>query len=210
MFFGAAVLTVTLVAAFGFGALRFLPVPSILIGFVASVIILLAGYKMAREAPKLPPANPILAALENPQPTTRAIGPQDVLGSWRFYVDAAGCTVVIDLQSEGRYRQLIAGMSGNTIECPGGQWTLDGPKLELADYRSATLGETLRAGWFFGDCEDELIIFVKDDPLAEKMLAARRETPAENFGYAPRDQAAASKQASRPANSRGSSLFADR
>ena len=70
--------------------------------------------------------------------------------------------------------QVIAENSGGLTEGPGGVWRLEGPELELNAYRGAAQGETSPARWFFGDCQGDLILFVKDDPSAEKMLVAIR------------------------------------
>jgi hypothetical protein len=172
MLFGVLLLAITAIAVLNSNRLSLtVLIPAIII----SVLLGWLGYKMPRGMPREPSAMPILAALADPTPTARAIGPQDVLGQWRFYVDAAGSTVIIDLQAGGRYRQVIVGNSGKTIDSPGGEWTLDGPNLDLSAYRSATRVETSRVRWFFGDCQSDLILFVKDDHKTEKMLVSLRE-----------------------------------
>ena len=144
-----------------------------------------------------------------PTPTARPLAPQDVQGQWRFYVDAAAGMVTVDLQADGRYSQVIAAISGERIDGPGGQWTLDranwSSRLPQRNARRSN-----RAGWFFGDCEGDLILFVKDDPEAKTMLMARRaeqdETPAEDAS--PGDTAALrATSLKRKANSRSPSLF---
>ena len=88
------------------------------------------GYKLRGWIPPEPSAEPILAAVVTPTPTARALSPADVLGQWRFYVDAAASTVTIDLQPGGRYQQVIAGNSSKRNAACDGQWTLAGPNLE--------------------------------------------------------------------------------
>ena len=207
MLFGAVLLGITAIASFGSNV----PDPAVLVaGIIVSVSVSWLGYHVRRWMPREPSAEPILAALVEPTPTTRALQPQDVLGQWRFYVDVAGSTVTVDLQAGGRYQQVIAGNSGKPIDGPGGEWTLDGPNLELSAYRGATRGETSRVRWFFGDCQDDLILFVKDDPQAETMLVARRGEIGGKPGQAPYGGDAAASGANKPtrkASSRSPSLF---
>ncbi len=163
------------------------------------------GYKLRGWIPPERSPDPILAAVMTPTPTTRTLSPADVLGQWRFYVDAAASTVTVDLQPGGRYRQLILGNSSKHDATCDGQWTLDGPNLELSAYRSATRGETGAVRWYFGDCEGGLILFVKDDPQSEMMLVARRAGNGDSPGQNPFDSDAASSQAKQPSRKAGSS-----
>ena len=132
------------------------------------------GYKMRRIKPRRPQTDNLFAALSAPSPSKQTIRPEDVCGPWQFYVDAAACTVTIDLEIDGRYRQVIVGNCGTRTDCPGGAWRLEGPYLELTSYRSASRGETGRVRWFFGDQDGEPVLFAKDDPQAERMLMAVR------------------------------------
>ena len=206
MFFAGALLAIAGIVAYHSDYLA----PLILLpGIAVSAGVGWLGYKLRGWLPPEPSPEPILAAIIAPTPTTRALSPVDVLGQWRFYVDAAASTVTIDLQPGGRYRQAIASNSSKKNVACDGQWKLDGPNLELSAYRSATQDETGLARWYFGECEGGLILFVKDDPQAETMLVARRaagDTPRQSpFG----SDAAGSRanQSSRKASSRGPSLF---
>jgi hypothetical protein len=222
MVFAAGLLAIAGIVAYQSG---YMATVVLLPGIAVSFGVGWLGYKLRGWIPPEPPPDPILAAVMAPTPTTRALSPADVLGEWRFYVDAATSTVTVELLPGGRYRQAIVGNSskcnayrqaivGNSSKCNAtcdGQWTLDGPNLELDAYHSATQGETGRVCWYFGDCEGGLILFVKDDPQSEAMLVARRaggggDTP----GQSPFGSDAASKrtnQPSRKAGSRGPSLF---
>jgi hypothetical protein len=171
------------------------------------------GYKLNGWIPPEPSPEPILAAAMTPAPTVRALSPADVLGQWRFYVDAAACTVTIDLQPGGRYQQVVIGNSSKRNDACEGQWTLDGPNLELSAYHSATQGDTGRVRWYFGDCESGLVLFVKDDPQSAAMLIARRAAAADAAGQSPFAGDAPSSRTNQPprkAASRSGSLFADR
>jgi hypothetical protein len=44
-------------------------------------------------------------------------------------IDAATSTVSIGLRGDGQYDQQIVRNGGETLECPGGAWALDGPYL---------------------------------------------------------------------------------
>ena len=208
MVFAALMLAVAAIVAFGppdMGPVVLLP------GIVISVGVGWLGYKLRDWIPPEPPPEPILAAAMSPTPTTRTLTPAEVLGQWRFYVDAASSTITIELQPGGRYRQIILGNSRKHDATGQGEWSLDGPNLELSAYRSATQGETARVRWFFGDCESGLILFAKDDPQTESMLVARRSANPDVSGESPFANEAASqpKQSSRRAGSSSPSLFTD-
>ena len=210
MVFAAALLAIAGMIAYNFADLW----PTILlVGVAVSSGVGWLGYKLRGWIPPEPSPEPILAAVMAPTPTTRTLGPHDVLGQWRFYVDAAASTVTVELLAGGRYQQVIVGSSSKRNATCDGQWTLDGPYLELSAYRSAMLDETSVARWYFGDCEGGLILFVKDDPKAETMLVARRAGTGDTPGNSPFGGDAASSrtnQPSRKASSQSPSLFVAR
>jgi hypothetical protein len=204
---GALLLVVSTIVAFNLEDAG----PAVLIGgTVASLFVVWLGYQVHRRMPPKPSDESVLAMLVEPIPTNRSLQPEDVQGRWRFYVDVAASTVTIDLLAGGRYEQVVASNAGDRTEGPGGQWTLDGANIELSAYRSAMRGTTDRVRWFFGDCDSDLILFVKDDPETETMLVAQRPEDARtpsgtSCGDAPGSQ---STPSSRKAGSRCSSLFA--
>lgn len=114
------------------------------------------------------------ATVVAPTPTTRPVQPAEVLGKWSFYVDDNASTVTIDLRNDGRYEQTIVSNHGAPRTCPGGDWTLDGAHLTLTDYCRAAGdgGDTVR--WFFGDGQDDWVLYAQDAPDADTMLLARR------------------------------------
>jgi hypothetical protein len=189
------------------------PLPALLVpGIIGSVLLGWLGYKLPRRMPRRSSAEPILTKYAKPTPIDRVLGPEDVLGQWRFYVDAVSCSVMIELQAGGYFRQAIVGNSGMRIDGPGGVWTLEGTNLTITAYHSATRGETSSVRWFFGDCQGDLILFVKDDPQAETMLVAIRMEQGENCEQAPNGGEATPSKANKPtrrANSRSPSLFVD-
>jgi len=148
--------------------------PVFALGVAASVCLGWWGYKVQCRGPRKSSAEMLLATLVAPAPSTRAIRPEDVLGPWRFYVDAVTSTVSVDLQADGRYTQVIVGNRGERIDCPGGRWTLEGPHVELTAYRSAVRAVTERVRWFFGDWQKDLVLFARDDPQGETMLLGLR------------------------------------
>ncbi len=143
-------------------------------GVIVSVCLGWLGYELHRRKPREPSTDALLATLAAPTPSARALRPEDVLGPWQFYVDAAGSTVIVDLQARGRYRQQIVGNRGERINCPGGTWTVEGPNLELTSYRSAVRATLDRVCWFFGDWQDDLVLFAKDEPESTTMLLGLR------------------------------------
>jgi hypothetical protein len=146
------------------------------LGVAASVCVGWWGYQARGRRVDEPSDEMFLGPLAVPVPVAHAIQPQDVLGPWRFYVDAAASTVTIDLQADGRYTQAIVGNCGKRTDCPGGVWTVEGPYLELTAYRSAVRAVTEPVRWFFGEWQEHLVLFVKDDRQAETMLQSRRAT----------------------------------
>jgi hypothetical protein len=180
--------------------------PGILLGFCVGWL----GYRVQRRAGREPSVHPILAAVAAATPTSRTIEPQDVLGQWQFYVDAAASTVTIDLQADGRYEQAIVSNSGEQIDGLGGNWRLDGPNLDLSAYRSATRDATIAVRWFFGDCEGDLVLFARDDPQTETTLLSRRGEAHKTGEPLPLSGDPAASQAGKPtrkAASRSPSLF---
>lgn len=143
-------------------------------GVVASVGLGWWGYRMLRHAgrgftPRVFSTMPV-----EPAPSSRILRPEDVVGTWRFYVDVAASTVLIELKPDGRYTQAIVANRGERIDGPGGTWTLAGPYLDLTAYRSALRAVTEPARWFFGDWQSQLVLYAKDDPQSEAMLVGLR------------------------------------
>jgi hypothetical protein len=178
MLFGAVLLAITTLVA-----IEWIDLGSVVLvtAVVASVSLGWFGYGLQRRIPCEPSDEPIVATLvqEAAPSTNQSLRPEDVLGPWQFYVDAAAGTVTVDLRPDGRYEQVIVGNAGERIEGPGGEWTLDGTNLELTDYRSATRGVAAHVRWCFGDWSKNPILFVKDDPHSKTMLLARRQETAE-------------------------------
>ena len=75
------------------------------LGALAVVLLGWVGYSARRRGTSAASADAILAALAEPTPSARDLRPDDVLGRWQFYVDAAASTVTVDLQPDGRYIQ---------------------------------------------------------------------------------------------------------
>jgi hypothetical protein len=173
MLLGVLLLLITTIASSdpnGLGTAGFV------LGVVASVGLGWWGYRVQRRVPPKSPAELLLATLATPAPSARAIRSEDVVGPWRFYVDAASSTVTVDLRADGRYTQVILGNSGQRIDCPGGTWTLEGPYVELSSYRRAVRAAIERVRWFFGDWQKSLVLFAQDDPQSETMLLGLRGT----------------------------------
>lgn len=173
MLLGMLLLAITMLASCridGPGSLAFI------VGVAVSVCLGWWGYRLQRGRPRASPVEMLLATLAAPVPTLRALRPEDVLGPWQFYVDAAASMVTVDLQADGRYTQVIIDNRGERTGCPGGTWSLEGPQMELTSYRSAVRAVTDRVRWLFGDWQKELVLFAKDDPQGSKMLLGQRRT----------------------------------
>jgi hypothetical protein len=144
------------------------------LGVLLSVCLAWLGYRVQRNARYESSAEVFLPTLVAPLPAAHALRSDEVLGPWQFYVDAAASTVTVDLQSGGRYTQVIVPTCGERIECPGGTWTLDGPYVELTAYRSALRETMQRVRWFFGEGQNDLTLWAKDDPQGETELLGQR------------------------------------
>jgi hypothetical protein len=143
-------------------------------GIVAAVGLGWWGYRGRRRRFRDPSAELLLAMQAAAAPSARTIRPEEVLGAWRFYVDAAASTVTVNLQNDGRYTQRIAGNGGEEIQCPGGAWELDGSYLKLASYQSAARKSTADVRWSFGQREKGLVLVARDDPQGETTLLGLR------------------------------------
>jgi hypothetical protein len=175
MLLGVLLLAITTILSCGLSG----PGPALLpLGVTVSVCLCWWGYKIGRRQSRELSAEIPLATLVEPAPSARAIRPEQVLGPWRFYVDAASSTVTVDLHADGRYTQVIIDNRGQQVDCPGGTWTLDGSYVELTSYRSAAQKATQPVRWFFGDWQNDLVLFAKDDPQADTPLLAQRLTAA--------------------------------
>ncbi len=170
---GVLLLATTTLASCGIDGPR---TPVFVVSVAVSVCLGWWGYRMQRSRPRESPEKRLLAMLAAPVPSPRPLRPEDVLGPWQFYVDAATSMVTVDLQADGRYTQVIVGDRGERSDCPGGTWTLDGPQVELTSYRSAARALTDRVRWLFGDWQKELVLFAKDDPQSTRTLLGQRHT----------------------------------
>ena len=171
MLLGMLLLAITTLASCGINGPG---TPVFVVGVAVSVCLGWWGYKLQRSRPRESTGEMLLAMLDAPVPSPRAIRREDVLGPWQFYVDAATSMVTVDLQANGRYTQVIVGNRGERSDCPGGMWTLEGPRLELTSYRSAVRAVTDCVRWLFGDWQKELVLFAKDDPQSTRMLLGQR------------------------------------
>ena len=156
----------------------------------ASVCLGWLGYKVWRRGPPPSSAELPVATLPVPAPSARSLHPEDVAGSWCFYVDSAASTVTVDFQADGNYTETIVDNCGERIECPGGRWKLDGAHVELTSYRSTSRAVIERVRWFFGDWQKELVLFATDASEAEPPLLGLRR------GAVPLEQSEPYRQAS--------------
>lgn len=171
MFLGLLVLAITIGVSCGLND----PGPAVVVlGVTASVGLGWWGYKLQCRPPRDSSAEILLATLAEPAPLARAIRPEEVLGMWQFYVDAAASTITVDLHDDGRYTQVINRNCGEQIDCPGGTWTLDGANLELTSYRSALRSTIQSVRWFLDEWQNDLVLLAKDDPQDERTLLAQR------------------------------------
>ncbi len=99
-----------------------------------------------------------------PAPTAKTVTARDVVGSWRFYVDAAGQTVDIALGEDGTFTQTLTHNREGPSQCPGGTWKLDGSYVELSSYRTAWGATLCTVRWWLGDTAEGFSLFGSDHP----------------------------------------------
>lgn len=153
-----------------------LDTPAFIAGVTLSVVMGWWGYRLQRRRPRASPTETLLAMLAAPTPSARKLRPEDVLGAWQFYVDAATSMVTVELRADGHYSQVIVGSGGERNEGPGGTWSLEDARLELSAYRSVVRTVTERVRWLFGDWQHELVLVAQDDPRGSKRLLGQRRT----------------------------------
>ena len=62
----------------------------------------------------------------------------DVVGRWQFYLDRLSRAVLIEFRPDGTFAQTILPNQGGAKNCPGGTWRLEGPRIHLDGYVTAT------------------------------------------------------------------------
>lgn len=142
---------------------QFGPIP-LAVGIPGFVGLGYFGYLTRHRSPprKIRKAWPELAF--TPGPTGKTVTARDVMGAWRFYVDAAGRTVDIVFREDGTFTQTVTHNREGTRVCPGGTWKLDGPHVELNSYQSVQWAESCTVSWWLGDTADGFALFGPDHP----------------------------------------------
>jgi len=117
------------------------------------------------------PAQCVLATLAGSgpaQPTAKPVAVADVAGTWQFYLDELGRTVVVDFRPDGTFAQQILSNRDGVTACPGGTWRLEGPKVHLSNYVSARTGAPEARTWWMIDAPTGLGLFGGDaaDPAS--------------------------------------------
>jgi hypothetical protein len=81
------------------------------------------------------------------------------VGPWRFYLDEATSTVVVDFKADGTFSQTITTNRGEVKECPGGTWRLEGPLIRLSGYVAVQDGSGDERTWWMVDTAEGLAVF---------------------------------------------------
>jgi hypothetical protein len=138
-------------------------------------LVLVTYLFAAKRGPALASA---LRALPRPtEPTARAVGPEDLMGRWQFYIDRASQTVSLDFRPDGTFAQTITANQGGIRECPGGTWRLDGACVNLTGYVTACDGESQPSAWWMIDTPTGLALYGGDGAGAESCYCFRRARP---------------------------------
>jgi hypothetical protein len=112
------------------------------------------------EHPRIPP-RPVSFSAE---PTSQPVLPEDVIGTWHFYLDAVAKTVSIRFHSDGAFDQTILENRGELIHCPGGTWKLAGAHVELTGYVTAEQGTAQSVTWWMIDDPSAPCLYGGDAP----------------------------------------------
>ena len=104
-------------------------------------------------------ASPRYAPPLSTDPTNKPVSVADVVGPWRFYLDEATSTVVVDFHADGTFAQTIASNRGEVKECPGGTWRLEGPLIQLSGYVTTKEGIAETRTWWMVDTSEGPAVF---------------------------------------------------
>jgi hypothetical protein len=103
-------------------------------------------------------------------PTTKPVRAADIAGAWQFYLDRVSRTVVVDLKPDGTFDQAILPNHGARVECAGGTWMLDGPRVCLDHYVMADGGTSGSRTWWVANTPVGFAVFGGDGPQPECFL----------------------------------------
>ncbi|MDX1952649.1 MAG: hypothetical protein SFY81_10720 [Verrucomicrobiota bacterium] len=86
-----------------------------------------------------------------PSPTSRTVTTNDVVGVWSFTEDEYKTTVLMTFMPSGIFTQQVIHATRTNVQV--GRWTLDGPHLQLADFRAHIGGKWVLESmdWYFID-----------------------------------------------------------
>lgn len=107
-------------------------------------------------------------------PTTGPVSADDVVGRWRFYLDAVSKTVALEFKPDGTYAQTIIPNQGGLVECPGGTWRLDGSTVKLTDYTTAQEHSSESRSWWLVDTAGGPALFGGDGSDPESFFLITR------------------------------------
>jgi len=112
------------------------------------------------------------------EPTLRPVAADDLVGRWQFYLDGVSKTVSIDFRPDGRFAQTISSNQGSVQQCPGGTWRLEGPKILMEGYITATEGTSQSRTWWMIDTPSGgLVLFGGDGSDAQSFFHMRHRRP---------------------------------
>lgn len=123
----------------------------------------------------LPPASPFAEPAAT-DPTSAAVGVEDVQGEWQFYLDEHSRTVTVDFKPDGTFSQTVKTNQGEATECSGGTWRLEGPVIRLSGYSTVRDGTSEDRTWWMIDTPAGLAIFGGDAPQPEACFCMTRVT----------------------------------
>jgi hypothetical protein len=93
------------------------------------------------------------------EPTAKPVVMADIVGSWRFYLDEASSTVVVEFHPDGTFAQNVLPNHGEVKSCPGGTWRLAGPMVHLDNYVTAKDALAQQLTWWMVDTSQGLALF---------------------------------------------------
>jgi hypothetical protein len=93
------------------------------------------------------------------EPTRTPVDVADLVGPWRFYLDDATSTVVVDFKPDGTFTQTVVPNQGAIRQCPGGTWRLEGPLVHLTGYAAVREGTGPNQTWWMVDTSQGPALF---------------------------------------------------
>ena len=106
-----------------------------------------------------------------PEPTKKAVKPEDMIGKWQFKTSRG--TVTLLFRPDGRLTQTVSAPKEASATTEG-TWKLDSPNVTVEGYVSLDTGKSEGMPWYMVDDGDRLALFGGDIPDPDFWVAMKR------------------------------------